>query len=227
MNKKFYLLALLLLPCMVFAQSKLPFTSSKPFNEGNFKIDLSYAKMMKNQLSIGYPELRIGLGYGVTNWCVVGVFGSYGTQNERFSISGGYDTISNTTIAHFEGDLTTCYYRYGINAELHPLALLLPDFYFVDVYCRGELGIRTVSYHFEPEYSYPYIKPVQSNFLYGGDIGVAINPLRYFGLFYELCYDNFNYQLANLQTGEKKPKAFHRFGLNVRFPGPKKWQKQQ
>ena len=227
MRKSIYLLALLLLSCTAFTQSKMPFTSLKPFNKGNFKIDASYAKMMKNRLSIGYPELRIGVGYGVTNWCVMGVFGSYGTQNERFSISGGYDTISNTTIAHFEGDLTTRYYRYGINVELHPLALLLPDFYFVDVYCRGELGIRTVSNHFEPEYSNPYFKPIQSNFLYGGDFGVAINPLRYFGLFYELCYDNFNYQLTNLQTGDKKPKAFHRFGLNIRFGGPKKWQKQQ
>ena len=223
MRKNVFILAFMLSCSMAFAQSDL----LKPFNKGNFKIDLSYAKMMKNRLSIGYPELRIGVGYGVTNWCVVGMFGSYGTQNERFSISGGYDSISNTTIAHFEGDLTTRYYRYGINAELHPLALLLPDFYFVDVYCRGELGIRTVSYHFEPEYSNPYFKPVQSNFLYGGDIGVAINPLRYFGLFYELCYDNFNYQLTDLHTGDKKPKAFHRFGINVRFPGPKKWQKQQ
>jgi hypothetical protein len=183
--------------------------------------------MMQKHHSGDYPNFRVGVGYGITNWCVVGVFGSYGAQNERFSISGGYDTISNTTIAHFEGDLTTRYYRYGINVELHPLALLLPDFYFVDVYCRGELGIRTVSYHFEPEYSNPYFKPIQSNFLYGGDFGVAINPLKYFGLFYELCYDNFNYQLTNLHTGDKKPKAFHRFGLNIRFPGPKKWQKQQ
>ncbi len=219
MRNRILLLLFLLLSSIIFAQSQ-----TKPFNKGNFKIDLSYAKMMKNQLSIGYPELRIGVGYGVTNWCVLGVFGSYGTQKEHFSISGGYDTISNTTIDHFEGDLTTRYYRYGINAELHPLVLMLPDFYFFDVYCRGELGIRTLSYHYEPEYDNPYIKPVRSNFLYGGDIGVAINPLRHFGLFYELCYDNFNYQLANLQTGEKKPKAFHRFGFNVRFPGPKKWQ---
>ena len=219
MRNRILLLLFLLLSSIIFAQSQ-----TKPFNKGNFKNDLSYAKMMKNQLSIGYPELRIGVGYGVTNWCVLGVFGSYGTQKEHFSISGGYDTISNTTIDHFEGDLTTRYYRYGINAELHPLVLMLPDFYFFDVYCRGELGIRTLSYHYEPEYDNPYIKPVRSNFLYGGDIGVAINPLRYFGLFYELCYDNFNYQLTDLQTGETKPKAFHRFGLNIRFGEPKKRQ---
>ena len=224
MRKCIYLLALLLLPCMAFAQTNLPFTSLKPFNKGNFKIDASYSRMMQKVPFSDYPDFRVGVGYGITNWCVVGVFGSFGTHEGFVQIGSTVqdaDTTYNQVL--FEGTQIERYYHYGIDAELHPLTLLLPNFYFVDVYCRGELGMRTVTEQYKPDYDGPSAEPVRNNFLYGGSIGLAINPSKYFGVFYELAFDNLNKEYKP-KTDEIKTKAIHRFGLNVRFPGPKKWQ---
>ena len=224
--KKLVLLAALLLPVMAYAQRDIPFTSSKPFNKGNFKIDASYSQLMQKIPYSGYPDFRVGIGYGITNWCVVGVFGSFGTHESLMKIGGGTmyngtDTIYEPLL--FDGKMIERYYRYGIDAELHPLTLLLPNFYFVDVYCRGELGMRTVTEQYKPDYDGPSTEPIRNNFLYGGSVGLAINPSKYFGVFYELAFDNLNKEYKP-KTDEIKTKAIHRFGLNVRFPGPKKWQ---
>ncbi len=228
--KKLVLLAALLLPVMAYAQRDIPFTSSKPFNKGNFKIDASYSRMMQKVPFSDYPDFRVGVGYGITNWCVVGVFGSFGTHESLMIIGGGTmyngtDTIYEPLL--FDGKMIERYYHYGIDAELHPLTLLLPNFYFVDVYCRGELGMRTVTEQYIPDYDADYIDPVHNDFLIDGSLGVAINPSKYFGIFYEYAYDNLNKKTINYSTGTKKTQPIHRFGLNVRFPGPKKWQKQQ
>ena len=225
MRKSVYLLALLLLSCTAFAQTNLPFTSLKPFNKGNFKIDASYSRMMQKVPISDYPDFRVGVGYGITNWCVVGVFGSFGTHEGFVQIGSTVqdaDTTYNQVL--FEGTQIERYYHYGIDAELHPLTLLLPNFYFVDVYCRGELGMRTVTEQYKPDYDGPSAEPVRNNFLYGGSIGLAINPSKYFGVFYELAFDNLNKEYKP-KTDEIKTKAIHRFGLNVRFPGPKKCQR--
>lgn len=227
MRKSVFILAFMLLCSMGFAQSNLPFTSLKPFNKGNFKIDASYSRMMQKVPFSDYPDFRVGVGYGITNWCVVGVFGSFGTHEGFVQIGSTVqdaDTTYNQVL--FEGTQIERYYHYGIDAELHPLTLLLPNFYFVDVYCRGELGMRTVTEQYKPDYDGPSAEPVRNSFLYGGSVGLAINPSKYFGVFYELAFDNLNKEYKP-KTGEIKAKAFHRFGLNVRFPGPKKWQKQQ
>lgn len=222
--KKLVLLAALLLPVMAYAQRDIPFTSSKPFNKGNFKIDASYSQLMQKIPYSGYPDFRVGVGYGITNWCVVGVFGSFGTHEGFVQIGSTVqdaDTTYNQVL--FEGTQIERYYYYGIDAELHPLTLLLPNFYFVDVYCRGELGMRTVTEQYKPDYDGPSAEPVRNSFLYGGSVGLAINPSKYFGVFYELAFDNLNKEYKP-KTDEIKTKAIHRFGLNVRFPGPKKWQ---
>ncbi len=222
--KKLVLLAALLLPVMAYAQRDIPFTSSKPFNKGNFKIDASYSQLMQKIPYSGYPDFRVGVGYGITNWCVVGVFGSFGTHEGFVQIGSTVqdaDTTYNQVL--FEGTQIERYYHYGIDAELHPLTLLLPNFYFIDIYCRGELGMRTVTEQYKPDYDGPSAEPVRNNFLYGGSIGLAINPSKYFGVFYELAFDNLNKEYKP-KTDEIKTKAIHRFGLNVRFPGPKKWQ---
>ncbi len=222
MRKNIFILAFMLLCSMGFAQSNLPFTSLKPFNKGNFKIDASYSRMMQKVPISDYPDFRVGVGYGITNWCVVGVFGSFGTHEGFVQIGSTVqdaDTTYNQVL--FEGTQIERYYHYGIDAELHPLTLLLPNFYFVDVYCRGELGMRTVTEQYKPAYDGPSAEPVRNNFLYGGSVGLAINPSKYFGIFYELAFDNLNKEYKP-RIGEIKAKAFHRFGLNVRFPGPKK-----
>ena len=222
MRKNIFILAFMLLCSMDFAQSNLPFTSLKPFNKGNFKIDASYSRMMQKVPISDYPDFRFGVGYGITNWCVVGVFGSFGTHEGFVQIGSTVqdaDTTYNQVL--FEGTQIERYYHYGIDAELHPLTLLLPNFYFVDVYCRGELGMRTVTEQYKPDYDGPSAEPVRNSFLYGGSVGLAINPSKYFGVFYELAFDNLNKEYKP-KIGEIKAKAFHRFGINVRFPGPKK-----
>ena len=224
MRKNIFILAFMLLCSMGFAQSNLPFTSLKPFNKGNFKIDASYSRMMQKVPISDYPDFRVGVGYGITNWCVVGVFGSFGTHEGFVQIGSTVqdaDTTYNQVL--FEGTQIERYYHYGIDAELHPLSLLLPNFYFVDIYCRGELGMRTVTEQYKPDYDGPSAEPVRNSFLYGGSVGLAINPSKYFGVFYELAFDNLNKEYKP-KTDEIKTKAIHRFGLNVRFPGPKKWQ---
>ena len=224
MRKSIFILAFMLSCIMAFAQTNLPFTSLKPFNKGNFKIDASYSRMMQKVPISDYPDFRVGVGYGITNWCVVGVFGSFGTHEGFVQIGSTVqdaDTTYNQVL--FEGTQIERYYHYGIDAELHPLTLLLPNFYFVDVYCRGELGMRTVTEQYKPDYDGPSAEPVRNSFLYGGSVGLAINPSKYFGVFYELAFDNLNKEYKP-KTDEIKTKAIHRFGLNVRFPGPKKWQ---
>ncbi len=224
MRKSVFILAFMLSCSMAFAQTNLPFTSLKPFNKGDFKIDASYSRMMQKVPFSDYPDFRVGVGYGITNWCVVGVFGSFGTHEGFVQIGSTVqdaDTTYNQVL--FEGTQIERYYHYGIDAELHPLTLLLPNFYFVDVYCRGELGMRTVTEQYKPDYDGPSTEPIRNNFLYGGSVGLAINPSKYFGVFYELAFDNLNKEYKP-KTDEIKTKAIHRFGLNVRFPGPKKWQ---
>lgn len=223
MKNRIFLLTFLLLACVTFAQSQ-----TKPFNEGNFKIDASYSRLQQIHPSFNYPDFRVGVSYGITNWCLAGVFGSYGRDESLVFVGGGWTIEGTDSIYHpvvYEGKLIQHYFHYGIDAELHPLAFLLPNFYFVDVYCRGELGMRTVWDQYIPEYD-ANSKHTFNNFLIGGSVGLAINPSRYFGLFYETGYDNLNKKAADYYA-ERKPKSYHRFGINVRFGGPKKWQKSK
>ena len=229
--KKHWLFILCLLPCIVFAQTNLPFTSLKPFNKGNFKIDVSYSRMMQKRIyaSADYPDFRVNVGYGITNWCVVGVFGSFGV-NKGFVITGGEivhdDTVSYTNPVVWDEQIYR-YYHYGIDAELHPLSLWLPNFYFIDVYCRGELGMRTIADRYIPDYQDPDLNDITdrfyNDFLIGGSVGMAVNPSKYFGFFYEYAFDNLNKKGYYLDA--LKIQSIHRWGFNVRFPGPKKWQR--
>ena len=103
MRKHIYLLALLFLPCIAFAQTNLPFTSLKPFNKGNFKIDVSYSRLQQKHPSHDYPDFRVGVGYGITNWCVVGIFGSFGTHESfiLFRLSKSLEFSESTKVFLF------------------------------------------------------------------------------------------------------------------------------
>ena len=231
MKKSLVLLSFILLPYWASAQSDLPFTSLKPFNKDNFKIDASYSRLMQRYPSGDYPDFRMDVGYGITNWCVVGVFGSFGSDKNWMTVGGGYSIQGADTTYHpvvFDGTHIERYYHYGINAELHPLSLWLPNFYFIDMYCRGELGMRTIADCYVPNYQDPDLNDITdrfyNDFLIGGSVGVTVNPSRYFGLFYEYAYDNLNKKGYYVST--QKPKSIHRWGFNVRFPGPKTWRKE-
>ena len=217
-NIKHWVIATLMICSLITkAQNKLPFTTTQPFNKGNFKIDLSYSSLMQRSMLNRYPDFRVAAGYGFSDWCVAGIFGSFGIYNYHVSVS---DIQSYQMI--YEGNISDHYLHYGIQAELHPMSAFLPNFYWIDPYCRVELGMRSVIGHHDPEYNDNSIfEPNSNDFLYGGSVGLAINPSRYFGVFYELAFDNLNKEL-NLNKDETKTKPIHRFGLNVRFGGPKK-----
>ena len=115
--------------------------------------------------------------------------------------------------------MTECDYHYGVDVELHPLAAFFPDFHWVDPYCRGELGLRTITERYTPQYEGYLAEPVRNDFLYGGSLGLAINPIKYFGVFYEYAFDNHNKTvISNGTSFESKAKPIHRFGINVRVP---------
>ena len=193
---------LCLLPMAVFAQHDL-------------KIELGYSRLMQDLSPFEYSDLRVGAGYSFTDWCVAGAFGNYGGHSESVNYyeAGSYDHVE------YQGTMTKRYYHYGVDVELHPLAVFFPDFHWVDPYCRVELGLRTVTERYEPDYEGALATPIRNDFLYGGSLGLAINPLKYFGIFYEFAIDNLNkrivYHDANIV--EQKPKPFHRFGINIRI----------
>ena len=205
--KKNWFLLLCLLPLAIFAQHDI-------------KIDLSYSRLMQDLTPFEYSNFRIGAGYSFTDWCIVGAFGSYGGHggSVNYYEEGSYDHIE------YEGTLKTRYFHYGVDVELHPVAVFFPDFHWIDPYCRGELGLRTTTEHYDPEYDGTLATPVRNDFLYGGSFGLAINPLKYFGVFYEYTIDNLNKRIVyhDANTVEQKSKPIHRFGISIHIPIIKK-----
>ncbi|MBR6227982.1 MAG: hypothetical protein IKQ79_06785 [Bacteroidales bacterium] len=222
MNIRIFLLVVLFLPHVAFAQGQ-----SKPFNKGNFKIDVSYSSLMEKNLSRTYPDFCLSVNYGLTDWLVAGVFGSYGKLS--YLLSGGRTScivsIPNPQPVKYDGEVAERYFHYGFNVELHPLSIWMPSFHLIDPYCRGELGLRTITKQYVPEIEDSYAERVHNSFLYGGSIGLAVNPSRYFGAFYELAYNNLNKEMIDFFANEIRMKPIQRFGLNIRFGGPKKWQR--
>lgn len=97
---------------------------------------------------------------------------------------------------------------YNAEAKAHLLpAIINPSFYIVDVYATAQLGLS----HY-PSGGIASIRPV-TKFCWGGNAGVAFNPSRHFGIFAEYGYNSADYF-----------KNHWRFGLNIRFGGPKNWQ---
>lgn len=97
---------------------------------------------------------------------------------------------------------------YGAEGKAHLLpAVIKPSFYYIDLYAIGKIGAGTT---FPNGVSYVIHG---TTYDYSIGVGVAINTFsKHFGLFYE-----FDYGRNKLST--------HTFGLNIRFGGPKKWQK--
>ena len=222
MKKRFYLLAILLLPCMAFAQSKLPFTSSKPFNKGNIVLNMGYEKQPEFGLRGRAPKICLSAGYGFTNWCVAGFYADYGRDFFSYAAYGTDD---------YWCQFHSNYLAYGIHTELHPIAPLLPGFYFLDVYALVRAGMHhyicsVVSEEGGEDPLQARVSGTLKNSVtpyISGGWGMAINPSKYFGVFYERTYNTLP---VNHIISSESPKhhLYHRFGLNIRFGGPKKWR---
>lgn len=211
MRKRRFLFVLLLLPCMIFAQGQ-----AKPFNKGNVAINLGYERHIPDA-SFGVPKGCLEIGYGFTDWCVAGLYAEYGTFENRVGLwSGSLHSYQQ----HF--------IFYGAYNKCHPVSLLLPNFYFFDLYSVLRFGL----YHSIAVFEEDDINPTDYLLHYNtcepylaGGWGVAINPSRYFGFFYERTHNTLT-DFYEVSTPSLKHHLYHRFGINVRFGGPKKWQKQ-
>ena len=191
----------------------LPITAV--FAQQDLKIDLGYSRMVHKDCLWDYSDFRVGAAYEITDWCVSGVFCSYGRHqgSVRYFAPGSYE------IVEYEGNMTEYDYHYGVDVELYPLAAFFPDFQWVEPYCRGELGLRTITERYTPQYEGLFAEPIHSDFLYGGSLGLAINPIKYIGVFYEYAFDNLNKTVvSNGSSFDYKTKPIHRFGINVRIP---------
>lgn len=187
---------------------------------GQVKINIGYSKQVQKEMSQfdrGYPDFQVGVDYCLTNWCYAGVFVGYGLHRSYVSIVGFIQEDGSQSELVFDGQVGVNYYHYGFGVELHPLSIWFPGFNFVDFYGRGELGGRTVTEKYRPEFTDTnYCEPLRSDFCYRGGLGVAVNPMRHVGIFYELVYDNLN-KIYRIEADEYLIKPIHRFGITVRL----------
>ncbi len=212
MRKCVFILAFMLSCSMAFAQSNLPFTSLKPLNKGNIILNLGYERDTYNDVS----KFCLSAGYGFTDWCVAGIYTEYSTNTSMISI-GGDDLHPYRN--HFV--------YYGLHNELHPIPLLLPGFYFIDVYSILRVGMHhQICMYEEDNLSPDYNTPSINKPYIAGGIGLAINPSKYFGFFYERTFSSLKPNTFH-ENANNKLRPYNRFGINIRFGGPKKWQKQQ
>lgn len=109
----------------------------------------------------------------------------------------------------FSSDKSVFFQCYTAEAKAHLLpAIIKSSFYIVDVYATAQIGLS--------HYPNGDIETIQSvtKLCCGGNVGLTLNPSRHFGFFGEYGYINADYF-----------KNYLRFGFNIRFGGPKKWQK--
>ena len=216
---------------MTFAQSKLPTTSSKLINKGSIILKVGYENQLQSDYRIEAPKLCLGAGYGFTDWCVAGLYVDYGRTFNSASLFVGGKNEQGEVITVYGLNYHSNYLCYGIHTSIHPITFFAPKFYYFDFYAVIRAGMHHFICGVESEWGYDpshtrasgSLKNEAAIYVAGG-AGVAINPSRYFGLVYELAFDNQN-KKYDPKTEGMRTTAIHRFGLNVRFPGPKKWQK--
>jgi hypothetical protein len=165
-----------------------------------------YGKQYDKELDHNYSCIGLEAFFFLSQSINVGAFVNGGTYKYQM-------TVSSNNIILFDGDSRDFFWKYGFNTKLHPLSLLFPNFTSIDVYFDGYLGAFSYTSDYWPK---------TNKFLYGAGVGIALYPTRHFGLFYERAYDNVNKITIN-QSNKVKP--MNRFGINVRFGGPKKWRK--
>lgn len=227
------LFLLLMLSCTAFPQSKVLFFSEKPFNKGFFVLSLGYEKQPENNVRSEAPKLCLDIGYGFTDWCVAGLYANYGRSfgYEATSVCNKNDAGQMVDVYGME--YRSNYLEYGAQAKLHPLSPLLPGFYLIDVYALVRVGMHHYLCSVLNEWGDDSFREWCPSELkntglpcVAGGCGVAVNPSKHFGLFYELAYNNIDKEY-NSAEGKMKAKSIHRFGLNIRFGGPKKWRQGQ
>lgn len=219
MRRIVILLLLVGLSLSTVAQNNRIFVSDKPINKGNFVFNFGYEHQPSNGLQSDASKLCFGVGYGFLDWCVAGVYADYGR-----------DFMANVgiSIGDYWCQYHSNYLSYGIHTELHPIAPLWPGFFFFDVYALFRVGMHHFVCDIVSEENYnPYqgylinmLANTTSPYVSCG-YGFAINPSKYFGLFYEGSITSLKYR------GQDRFYLFNRFGINLRINGPKKKAKDK
>ncbi len=140
--------------------------------------------------------------YGINSWLEVGAACNVSVSkqtNVQFPDREKLDVFHKTTI------YAPIYQGYiGETTKAHLLSIFWPCFTMADIFVSGLAG---------GYYGYiPMWSKSKLGLIIQGGIGLGFNPSRNWGLYFEYGINN--------QT-----KTQMTFGLNVRFPGPKKWQK--
>lgn len=127
----------------------------------------------------------------------------------HYGLNDWLEVGASSTLRKMNFSNKTVFFQcYTAEAKTHLLpAIINPSFYIVDVYATAQIGLS----HY-PNGGIEAIQPV-TKFCWGGNAGLAFNPSRHFGFFGEYGYINAEHF-----------KQYLRFGLNIRFGGPKKWQ---
>lgn len=195
--------------CLLFmakagAQESQPVYRIPFYIKGQMTVSTSYSKNILDPFKIMEENLLVStmkggnvqVLYGVNNWLECGV--------DLDVCYKAYFREKTNPNVNFHHPTFQCYL--GETAKAHLLAALWPKFSVIDTYVSGLVGALTT---FSPQ-RWP---TTQYSFYGQIGAGVRVNPFRHFGLFYEYGI-----------TTKKTPYSL--FGFNIRFGGPKKWQKQ-
>ena len=162
---------------------------------------------LRNQFSINLAVLKSSVITNGGSWSNMPFCPSLGVH---YGINDWLEAGASATlrIMDLTSEKPTFFQCYAAEAKAHLLsAIIKPSFYIVDVYATAQIGLA--------HYPIGNIEGLHSvtKFCWGVNAGLAINPSRHFGIFGEYGYNSADYF-----------KSYWRFGLNVRFGGPKKWQ---
>lgn len=160
---------------------------------------------IRNQIGIDLAVLKSSAminGGSWTNMPYCPSFGLYYGLNDWLEV-GASATLRKMDLTQ---EKLTFFQCYAAEARAHLLpAIIKPSFYIVDVYATAQVGLA--------HYPIGNIEGLYSvtKFCWGANAGLAFNPSRHFGIFGEYGYNSADYF-----------KSYWRFGLNIRFGGPKK-----
>lgn len=198
MRHYFLLLALILTCCMGFAQQ--PETKQEfPYIRNQFNVNIGNVRdtggWMNHEFFFGYLSSEVM--YGINDWLETGVFCAC------LRLRSG-EINNNEGRLYYPVEL-----NYGLAAKAHLFpAIINPSFSWADLYASAHIGTFASTTGGDPEREASCFR----GFCYRGMLGAGVNFSRHFGLFYEFGYGNFE-------------RFNHRIGLNIRFGGPKKWQR--
>lgn len=183
--------AFVLLETLAFSQS--PEAKNKqPYIRNQFNVNLAVLKTFGNSATnptTNFPLCpSLEINYGLNDWLEVGLMSTFrimtqASQNSLFSF-------------------------HTIDAKAHLFPVVIdPSFHIADLYATVQAGLC----HYPGAEGLGVASRVKA--CWGGNVGIAFNPTRHFGLFAEYGYNSAYYF-----------KSYLRFGVSVRFGGPRKWQ---